>query len=421
VTAFGRLVRDVEPLGLLALGDQLVAYQCHHHSLFLEQTVTDALGGESWGVRRQAAFEASHALLASLCAEFGIIGGTERLDLANELFSAMGHGRLSLSLAAEGGEVRGERLHYGSSFVEKYGGRIKNTRKLDPFAGGFISAAASLAFPSDWGALVAEETSCVAKGDAECVLSLMRRPERPRFGTVLTRQLVEAMPHTPPDEPPSPEALRIASAVTRWISELTADEFGRVRAFGANLAVVPVSYMNQITFDTMHLVEKRAPELFPVVVALVREAAQIGAFHLLAGVLASPEWLQEIGPVARDIELRLQQVVGAARALGWGAFHADDFAPGRTLVLRAPMTHESVYYSVRHGSTVRSRLAFQQGVALAIMQILHRVDFAAERPVTRESYDELFRSGTRFHVQETKSPLRGDRTCEVIVEALADR
>ena len=116
VTPFGHLVREVVPYGLLSLGDQLVTYQCHHHSLFLDQTVSDALGGEGWAVRRQAAFEAAHALLASFYAEFGIIDPDERLELAGELFAAMGHGRLVFDVTAEGGTVRAHELHYGASF-----------------------------------------------------------------------------------------------------------------------------------------------------------------------------------------------------------------------------------------------------------------------------------------------------------------
>ena len=35
-----------------------------------------------------------------------------------------------------------------------------------------------------------------------------------------------------------------------------------------------------------------------------------------------------------------------------------------------------------------------------------------------DTYDALFKSGTRYHVEETRSPLRGDRVAEVVVEAL---
>ena len=186
-------MRELGTRGLLSIGDQLVTYQCHHHSLFLDQTVSDALGGEGWAVRRQAAFEASHALLASLYAELGVAGSTERLELAADLFATMGHGELRFEVTAEGGTVRGFHLHYGTGFRSKYGTIIKNRRPVDTFGAGFVSAAASLAYPSDWGMLEADEVGCVARGDDLCVFALTRRPERPRFGVVVTRPIVEQM------------------------------------------------------------------------------------------------------------------------------------------------------------------------------------------------------------------------------------
>jgi hypothetical protein len=422
LTPFGHLVREVSPYGLLSLGDQLVTYQCHHHSLFLDQTVSDALGGEGWAVRRQAAFEASHALLASFYAEFGIIDPEERLDLAGELFSAMGQGRLVFEITAEGGTVRGHELHYGASFREKYGSLLRNRRPVDTFAAGFVSAAASLAFPSDWGTLEADEVACIARRDELCVFALTRRPERPRFGVVVTRPLVEQLPRGGPGEVPrpSPAAGRAGADLGRLLHTVLPDENGVLRVFGARVSLVPVSYGNQITFDTLHLVEKRSPELCPLVGTLVREAAQTGTFHLLGCVLASPTWQGEHGPPGPEPEIRLEQLVGLARALGWGAFDVQEFIHGRSLVLASHLTHESAYYAARHGGTVRSRLFFQQGLALALMYLLDSVDFAAEDPIGPGAYDALFRSGARFDTLESRSSLRGDDVCEVTVELASE-
>jgi hypothetical protein len=421
VTPFGHLVREVAPYGLLSLGDQLVTYQCHHHSLFLDQTVSDALGGEGWAVRRQAAFEASHALLASFYAEFGIIDPEERIELAIELFAAMGQGRLVFEITAEGGTVRAHELHYGSSFREKYAARVKNRRPIDTFAAGFVSAAASLAFPSDWGTLEADEVACVARRDELCVFALTRRPERPRFGVVVTRPLVEQLPRGGPDQVPrpSPAAARAGADLGRMLHSALPDEDGVLRAFDARLALVPVSYENQITFDTLHLVEKRSPELCNLVGTLVREAAQTGAFHLLGGVLASPAWQAEHGPPAGEPEERLEQLVGLTRALGWGAFEVEELVPGRSIVLASRLTHESAYYAARHGGTSRSRLFFQQGVALALMYLLDSVDVTAARALGPGSYDALLRGGSRFDAIESRSPLRGDDVCEVAIELAA--
>jgi hypothetical protein len=420
VTSFGRLVRDIYPHGLLGVGDQLVFYQSHHHALFLDQSVSDALGGEAWAVRRQAAFEASHALLSSLYGDLGMDTPEKQLALASELFAAMGNGSLTLQISAEGGTARGDALLHGAGFVERYGERVRNKRVLDAFTAGFCSAAASLAYPSDWGLLDADEIACVGRRDEACELVLARRSDRPRFGAALTRGAVEAIPGRMLDDKSRDEPSVRGGVAARILSGLNADERGVVRAFGVRLALLPVMYTNQITFDTMHLVEKRTPELFPVFCALVREAAQMGAYHLLGGVLASPEWASAGGVIEKEPEGRLEQLIEISRALGWGAFYAADYVPGKAFALRSPITHESAYYAVRHGKSMRGRLAFQQGTALALMHLIHRVDFGSPDAISVASYNGLFKEGPRYHVEETRSPLRGDDVSEVVVETLSE-
>jgi hypothetical protein len=410
VTALGEIAGEVRPHGLLALGDQLVVAHGHHFGLFLEQTVFDALGGESLALRRQAALEAAHALLAPRCAEVPPAAAEEKLELAAELFAAMGHGRLRFELGPEGGSAHAEALHHAAGFLDKYGGRVPTRVPVDAFASGYCAAAASLAFPSDWGRFEAEEVSCAARGDRGCVFTLIRRPERPRFGVVITRARAEAAEPLPP---PS-EVGDGAGGAEGWaspVAALEADARGLIHAYGGYVALLPVSYTGQILFDTVHLIEKRSPDLTPVLEALLREAAQVGAFHLLGGMLASHG-------AGDDLHDRLEQLLRLCRALGWGALSAGELVPGRSLVLRCPVTPEGVYYTIRHGATLRRRLLFLQGTALAIMQLLHRVDFDAARPIGPDTYAGLFRSGPRLAVEETRSPLRGDAVCEARVEAI---
>ena len=157
MSAIRSLVRELRPHGLLYVGDQLVIAAAHHHALFLDQTVHDALGGESLALRRQAAFEAAHALLGPIAAERRAATNREKLELAADLFAAMGHGRLRFEIGPEGGAVQAPSLHHAAGYLDKYGGRYPSRQPLDAFAAGYCSAAASLAFPSDWGRLEAEE------------------------------------------------------------------------------------------------------------------------------------------------------------------------------------------------------------------------------------------------------------------------
>jgi hypothetical protein len=111
----------------------------------------------------------------------------------------------------------------------------------------------------------------------------------------------------------------------------------------------------------------------------------------------------------------MELLLGLARALGWGAYEADEHTPGSGFVLRSPLTHESAYYAARHGSAVRARLFFQQGLAQALMYLCERADLDA--PLPPSTYDALFREGPRFEAHETRSLLRGDPVCEVSVSA----
>ncbi len=239
MTPFGRLLRDLSPHGLLTLGDHLVVCESHHHTLFLEQTITDALGGEGWAVRQRAAFETSYVLLSSLGRDLGATDPESVLTLAAEVFAALGHGLLQMEVTAEGGTVRGAALYHGHSFLEKYGDRLASRKPLCAFAAGFCSAAASLAFPSDWGVLDAEEVSCVGRGDPECVFRIARKPDRPRVGPVVMRAAVAAMPAELPDAGTDARASEAAARAARVLDDVTADAAGSVRLFGVRLAVVP--------------------------------------------------------------------------------------------------------------------------------------------------------------------------------------
>lgn len=416
--------------GLFSFAEQPVYFHSHHHDIFLDQSVGDALGGEGWAVRRQAAFEAMYPMLVSVFADLGATGPAEKLALASELFSAMGCGALRFSLNAEGGTARGEALFFGQSFQQKYGAQLRNKRVLDAYTSGFISAAATLSYPSDWGVFEAEEISCTGRSDEACDFVISRRPERARFGAELTRSFMglsnpsemEGRPSIPDAGIPStePEPLPQTPA-DRLIQGLAADAGGVLSAFGARLVLMPIMYTNQIAFDTMHLVEKRVPELSPVFASLVREAAQMDAFYLLGGVCASPEYqAQNGGAASGDPGARLVQLLEIARALGWGAATTAEFVPDHRLVLRNPSAPEAIYYALRHGKTMRPRLVFQQGLALGIMHLLSAVDLSVPSALKPATYNDLFRNGPRFHVEETRSPLRGDDVSEVVVEAIGD-
>ena len=123
----GTIVRPVPNAGLFAVSDQIVIGGTHHDAVLLDQAVWDALGSEGWAVRRQAAFDASYALIGAIAKRLGIEGDREIVDLATELFGTLGLGQLRFEIGATGGEVFGTDLLFGGGCRER-GRRRRDAR-----------------------------------------------------------------------------------------------------------------------------------------------------------------------------------------------------------------------------------------------------------------------------------------------------
>ncbi len=411
MTTFGTLVRS--DLGLFSISDHLVQIVSHHEGVLLDQAVWDALGSESWAVRRQVAFDTSHRLLATVTKNLGIDAPPEIVDLAQELFSALGFGHLRFFVNATGGEIVGEELFFGSGFLERYGGGVRVKHRMDAFAAGYGAAAASLAYPSDWGSFEADETSCVAKGDEVCTFALSRRPETPHATTAVTRLDAKQLAGSP-DERASQADLDVTAqaAALAFVLGASSNEAGVLKALGGRLGLMPVTYRAQLVFDTMHLLEKRSPSLAPLFVSLVREASQTGAYLILAELASAAIIREALAPLGGPEE-RASRYAGLASALGWGTFTVPEFVPHKRLVLAAQLTPEAVYYATKHGGAPRAEMPGFQGVAAAIALL---ASSPPEGPVTLPSYAALRKGGASLRVEETRSILRGDAECEVVVD-----
>jgi len=414
----GTILRPVAGAGLLAVSDQIVLGATHHESVLLDQAVSDALGSEGWAVRRQAAFDACFALIGAIAKRLGIEGDREILDLATELYATLGLGQIRFDITATGGEVVGSDLLFGGGYQERYGGKSKLRHQADAFAAGFAAAAASIAYPSDWGSFEADETRCVAKGDGVCLFSLSRRPLTFRPGDGLTRSDAEQL--LGPDAPPESDSLPIGKVTRDIVASCVASERGIIRISDCRFALLPASYRSQLTFDTLHLLEKRAagrspaPRLGHLFIDLAREASRAGMFQLLGSLFECAPVRDAVGPPPEDPHERVEQLSSIAGAVGWGPVSVLEYTPDQRLVIGVSMTPEAVYYAARHGGTPQSRMPGLQGLAEAIFYLATSVQWGAET-VSLDLYRRLALDGPDLQVEETRSILSGDRECEIVV------
>jgi hypothetical protein len=416
----GTIVRPVPNAGLFAVSDQIVIGGTHHDAVLLDQAVWDALGSEGWAVRRQAAFDASYALIGAIAKRLGIEGDREIVDLATELFGTLGLGQLRFEIGATGGEVFGSDLLFGGGFRERYGESLRLRHHADAFAAGFAAAAASIAYPSDWGSFEAEETRCIVRGDASCAFTLSRRPQTFQPAEGLARHDAEQL--AGPDSPPESDPVPVGLFTRDLVASCVANEKGIIRIGDTRFAVLPAAYRAQLTYDTLHLIEKRASsrgaggKLAPLFVELARDATRTGMFHLIGSLYDSAPMRDAFGVPPTDPHELVEQLAAVAGALGWGSLGVTELVPKERLVVSVTLTPEVVYYAARHGGTPMSRLPGLQGLAEALALLVTHVDFSRGEGVPSGLYEGLMTESVPFHVEETRSILSGDRECEVVVD-----
>ena len=404
---------------LMALAGVPAVYHCHHFNLFLDQTIDDALGPEAGAaVRFAAAREAAHDLARAVIARSGAITTAERIAAVQGVFSTMGHGRLQIAADPTGGTATGHHLHYGTTWMEKYGKSVRRRYPADAFAAGVAAAAAEVAFELPRESMAGSEQECVALRNGACTFVLRAGEPAERRATMLEGD-ARANVQAPFAGQHEARIVAIASGLRDFTAGVAGDQRGLVQAFGVYVTAHLATYYNRISYDTVHRIERESPVATELVEALLRESGHVCVFNTFGGILRSPEWEALVGPLTGDPTDTVVGCLAIGRALGFGHWTLAE-SSDRRLVVRTPSTYESAYYLRRHGRASRANEYFLQGAVLAIAQLAHRVDWKARPELTQAFYQQLFDRGRLpWSARQTRCLSTGDTLSEVVTEKLA--
>lgn len=400
---------------LLFVADTPMIYHCHHFNLFLDQSIDDAVGPQrGFEIKMAASREAATQLLTNICQAQELHTPSERLQMAQQIFAACGHGKLEILWDGVSGEAHGEYLHYGHSWREKYSKQVKRRHPADPFAAGFAAAAAAVAQEQPATSVEGKELACIALRDPRCHFSLGRATPEPARTQIRLENAAEPLP-------PAYDSLHedtiseIAAGLKTFVEGVAGDERGLVQAFGVFVTMTPSTYYNRISYDAIHELEAQAPAFANILESLLRESGHVCVFNTFGGILSSPEWEALLGGPPKTPEEVIIHSMAIARGLGFGHWTLQEFIPEKRLVISAPGTYEIPYYGLRHGLTQTPRSYMLQGSGPSLMKLATRVDFSQGPTFTTEVYNQLFRQGVQYKSEETRSPLRGDDRLEVVV------
>ena len=395
-------------------GSPVVAH-CHHFNLFWDQTMDDALGEEAGRrVRTVAAHKSSFRFLQSLADEVGATTPVERLRLAAAVFSAMGHGKLHLAVGRNGGLVRGEQLHYGFGWREKYGGTLTRSAPADAFAAGFSAAATEVAYGLDPGTLSGNEERCIVDGSAGCNIRVSSNGSEPLLPLGVDPQSARDV------LPPSFDGLYedqigpVVSGLRDFLSGVAGDDRGVIEAFGVLVTAHLADYYNHSANDVLEIIAREKPHGVEAFRGLLLEAGQSCAFHTFGGVLASPEWEGMVGAPSGD---PLEVVVGCvslARAFGFGRWAIEEFDPGERLVMTSPGTYESLFSKLISADAAQGPGGIFVGAGIGIMQLAHDVTWVPRPSIDGALYLNLARASA-WRVEQDSSFAGGDVLDRIVV------
>ncbi len=404
----------LEPHDLTFFAGAPYVYHCHHYNLFHDQTVDDVLGEErGLEVRKNAAHSAFGAFLERIFAKADASTIVEKVQLAQGLISAMGHGGLEIDL--ESGKATGNFLHYGFAWSEKYGSKVKRFEPADGFAAGCIAAISSLARHGRLGACDVQELACIAQRQERCEFSI----EDKNVDLPPAIDSVGYLTHLGDSEGGiwEEEISAIAKGLQDFVKGVAGDERGLVNAFGVFVTMHFANYYNETAITAVLEAEEKRPSSATAVEGLFREAGHVCVFNTFGNILLSPEWEALVGPLVGEPDEIIRACAAMARGLGFGRWSVAEFEANRRLVLRSTSLYEGPWYLARHGKSDKPRAYIFQGAALAFMVLAHNVKWSERPSLTQTFYDSLFRKGLGFKATPTKCVTMGDAYSEVIVEA----
>ncbi|NOQ62902.1 MAG: hypothetical protein GQ582_00125 [Methyloprofundus sp.] len=408
-----------EKTDFMYLLDTPVVYHCHHFNLFLEQTIDDALGWEEGQkVRFNAAREAARQLLSGVIKAAEAETPAERLQVATTLFKKMGHGTLQILSDYEGGEAFGEYLHYGYSWLQKYGHTVKQLHPNDLFAAGYIAAAVEVVYGLEPDAMLVTETECSSMKAPRCAFTVTKQISDEPFKALptISKELCESAEITFETGLHEDKIIAIANGLRDFTAQVEGDERGLVEAFGVFVTMHLPSYYNRISYDTEAWIQENRPQVRFALTELLKESGHVCVFNTFGGILSSMEWEGMLGKPSTDPHELLASFIAIGRALGFGKWTIKDFIPGEKLVLRTPTSYESAYFTVRHGESDVPNNYFVQGAAQAIMTLIDDLDWSQEIDFSQDLYLSLFKKGAKWDTQETSSLSTGAAYTEVVVQ-----
>lgn len=373
----------------VAAGDVRVRH-AHYYDAALHRAITEAGAETGRGALERAAASAAYRSIA----------GTAGRDAETEIrgvFESTGLGTIEhCSVGPAAAELRVAPSSYIRARMEMFG--KTKAPACDVTRGVLAGSLGALQGRT----IQVREVECVAMGAKSC-----RFVAEPVGGNVALHDL-------PPFEWPETAAAPTAEAaelVDAGVRALAGPGTGHL---WAELYARTAHEFEQEVPRTM------GPKFSNLASVVLTEAAHLGTFYSIGGLVRSEDWNARIIPVLPTREDWVGALTRLVASFGWGDWRIQLLAPEQRFTVHVHGGYEALaYLALESEPAATPRCYFARGFVAALMNVLFAGDIMAPAALNQTVYNTLFRSPASFRAIETRCTAMGDPYCEFVANPLS--
>lgn len=378
-----------------AHGALKVLRHSHHYDAALHRAITET------GVDRGR--EILERAAASTAYRAASMAGCDTAEaMIHAVFGTTGLGTLvECSVGEEGGRVVVEPSSFVRARLEMFG---KTTQPACDVTRGVLSGAMGAAFGA---AYEVEEVSCVAHGGKRCDFRVRSAGEAHAWDEIPVVGWAEVARLDATDP-----AASLAELAAHFDSEETdAPSYGRLWA----------ELYARAAFDfEREIPESMGAKFANLASVVLTEAAHLGTFYSVGGLVRSKLWQEQVAPGLASREEWARTIVELVNGFGWGQWHVEMLAPEQRFTVHLHHGYESEsHLALGDGPASAPRCYFAKGFVAALMNVLFAGDVLGPSALNQKVYNTLFRSPSSFRAVETRCAATSDAFCEFVATPLS--
>lgn len=379
-------------------GDEAVVRHSHYYDAALHRAIT-----ETGNVNGRETLER-----AAASAAFRSLVGSVAKDPSNELatlFVATGLGTIQrCETTTERAEIAVSPSSFVQARLEMFG---KATAPTCDIARGVVAGALGALHGSKFNV---REVACVATGAKSC------RFVAERVGVDEANVVLTPFEWPARGVPPEPDTFAPSADLLGAVTSM--DNGG---TSGVTHGKLWAELYARATCEFEEAVPEAMGAKFNNLASVVlTEAAHLGTFYSVGGLLRSEEWRQRVIPVVPSREDWVHALIALVDSFGWGSWRVRLLAPEQRFTVHVYDGYEALSYLALNGAPASSpRCYFSRGFVGGLMNLLFGGDVLTPTELNQGVYNTLFRSPSSFRAMETRCQAMGHPYCEFVANPLS--